>query len=134
MRSYREFVSARDKPSANVEQEVMVAYTDCWMDNFEEAEKKRKLDFKASQPVDVATAVRIMTKAIPGGYNEFNAELISRLGEIIDVEGIWLARESSVCIYVDCDEPNAEEIEMIVEELRADEVDYYADQLRIWWD
>ena len=80
-----------------VENEVKKAYADCTDDNFERACKIRNLNFKASQFVSKYEAIRILKEAIPGGYNNFKAELLTKLPEGCEVQ---IARELSVCLYV----------------------------------
>ena len=56
----------------------------------------RNLGFRASQAVDPATAQAIMEKIVPS-YNEFKPNL---LGLLPDDCKVVIAREGSVCIYV----------------------------------
>ncbi len=80
-----------------VEYEVLKAYADCTDSNFERASKIRNLNFLASQFVPRDEAVRILIKAMPGGYNDFKAEKLLELPENCEVQ---IAREGSVALYV----------------------------------
>ena len=85
--------------TTQIEKEVMSAYADChdagasmpWP-------MGRNLNFKASESVDSEEAMRIMKKAIPHGYNHFSADLLEHLPTGCMVK---IARENSVCIYVE---------------------------------
>ena len=103
--------------------EVKEAYADCWLP-FEEGEKRRNLDFRASTDCSPAEAFAILKKAIPGGYNEFTASLLKKFDEGCR---ITIAREGSVCLYVKGTPPSREE-------LKADEWDEVGKEVRIWWD
>ncbi len=61
-----------------------------------EAMEVRNLGFRASESVTPEIARAIMDKVCPG-YNEFESSLLSLLP---DDCGVVLAREGSVCIYV----------------------------------
>lgn len=82
----------------NVEEEVMAAYSDCNQDSYKYGSGERNLHFRASEQVSVEEAQRIMEKAIPGGYNAFKADLLDHLPTECKVQ---IAREYSVCIYVE---------------------------------
>lgn len=78
--------------------EVMEAYCDCHGNlPTGEADKRRNLNFKASQPVTRNEAIEILNQAIPGGYNEFEAHLLTDLPE---EAMITIGREASVALYV----------------------------------
>lgn len=104
-----------------VMKEVVTAYCDCSDSNGE-----RNLSFLASEAVDPKTAAEIMTKACPDGYNNFEAELLTLFP---DDAKIWIAREGSVCIYVE----SASKLPTR-KQLQADEYDVKNGRLRIWWD
>jgi hypothetical protein len=89
---------------------------------------KRNLNFRAENAVSVKEAVEIMGVAVPNGYNVFEAALLTQLPEN---SLITLARENSVCIYV-----NGKLSEDYKEKLACDEFDYdeNKDETRIWWD
>jgi hypothetical protein len=107
----------------NIESEVMEAYCDCRLP-WEEAANRRNLGFKASAPVGRDEAAKIASKAIPGGYNAFEAELLAKLPK---ESQITFAREGSVCVYVT---PPVREIKA----MGADEWDTDNGVTRIWWD
>lgn len=113
--------------NTKVEREVMKAYSDCTNENFGESIKTRELQFKASEPVMLDEAVRIMKKAIPGGYNLFEADILKAIPA--DRE-IVIAREASVCVYVKGDELSAS----VGHSLGCDELTFDFNETRIWWD
>lgn len=106
--------------------EVKEAYFDCWNEQDAEANKRRKLEFRASLPVSRDEAIVIMKEAVPQGYNEFNAMRLVFLP--VDAQ-LTLAREASVCVYVQGKLPKNDE-------LRNDEHHYIGDknETRLWWD
>ncbi len=111
----------------NILDEVREAYADCWLP-WKEGSKRRNLNFRASQPVSRDEAREILQEAIPRGYNAFQASLLLQLpGEA----RITIAREGSVCIYVQGQLP-----ETLQRPLLADEWNYNSrrDETRIWWD
>ena len=82
----------------------------------------RNLHFRAFRTVPAKVATKIMTKAVPGGYNNFHADLLNRIkGQVL------LAREYSVCVYVS---PGA----VVKGELGEDEYNVIDGKLRLWWD
>lgn len=103
-----------------VQAEVDKAYSDCWKPG---AFNERNLHFRASEAVTRDEAVKIMRHAVPGGYNAFTADLLWHLPEGCNVT---LAREYSVCIYVDRLVSAAG--------MDADECDFEDGMTRIWWD
>lgn len=71
-------------------------------------------------------AMNIMKQALPGGYNDFKAELIGKLPSDAKIQ---LAREGSVCLYVKTN------TKISKASLKADELDEIEPGLyRIWWD
>ena len=117
----------------------MEAYYDCWAlkENYtdadwQEAQKHRNLNFRASKAVSRDRAIKILQYAIPRGYNEFNADLLKLLPK--DAK-IFIAREGSVCIYV-----NKVISESLASEMMADENDEVpygekgGSEWRMWWD
>ena len=106
----------------NIQNEVMEAYCDCRLP-WEEAVNRRNLNFRASGPISVLDAVRIMRKAVPN-YNAFNPDLLTYLPTGARVT---IARENSVCLYVT---PVLREIV----EMDADEWHNEGNETRIWWD
>lgn len=110
--------------------EVKVAYADSTLP-WDVGCKLRNLDFKASQPVSIDDAVKIMTIALGlksethCGYNEFAPALLRKLPK---GSMVTLAREGSVAVYV--------HTQMFVDgkELHADECDERPDGWRLWYD
>ena len=99
--------------------EVFQAYKDC---NDGQSFGERNLNFRAFRPVPAKVASEIMAKAVPYGYNNFTADLLGKIkGDIL------LAREGSVCVYV---EPGA----VAEHELGEDEYNVIDGKLRLWWD
>ena len=83
-----------------------------------------------STSFDKKTAIDIMKKALPNGYNEFKAESLDKLPPDSKIK---IGREYSVCIYVS----TKTKISRVVayDKMDASEIDeidpgYY----RIWWD
>lgn len=106
---------------------TLIAYADCHGNEpFEKTSYRRNLSYCAPGSVDRADAVEIMRQAVEHGYNEFEADLLNQLP---DGCRITLARENSVCVYVDGNVPE-------IPEMNADEWHYYPDlnRTRIWWD
>jgi hypothetical protein len=64
------------------------------------------------------------------GYNSFCPVLLDNLP---DDSKIWLAREGSVCVYVETAAKISET--RLMKKMNADEVDVWNDdRIRIWWD
>jgi hypothetical protein len=129
-----------------IEEEVMAAYSDCNQESYKYGSGERNLHFRASEQVSVDEAKRIMKKAIPRGYNAFRADLLDHLPPECKVE---IAREYSVCIYVEYSEDNIsweDEPRALFDAgarlgttMNADEVNYVPHDdhifvVRIWWD
>ncbi len=92
-------------------------------------EDTRLLDFSAQFPVSRDVAIKIMLEACPS-YNEFVPAFLAKLPA--DAKVI-LAREGSVCVYVEGDLTHLEG------KLKADECHYYneykrSNVTRFWWD
>ncbi len=108
----------------SIRQEVLDAYSDC----NSLSRSRRNLNFRSSKSVSVSDAVEIMSKAIEGGYNNFSPNLLDLLPSHANV---WIAREGSVCIYVDCELSSKQ-----VANLQCDEYDSTDNPnvYRLWWD
>ncbi len=113
-----------------VRRRVLKVYCDCrdFGTDWDAVSKQRELDFKSDQSVTRDEALAILKEAIPVDYNMFEADLLKHLpqGSLV-----WIAREGSVCIYVQgC---LLAELERI---MNADEFSYNeaTNQTRIWWD
>jgi hypothetical protein len=123
--------------------EVFKAYADCHADDYAKGVQTRNLSFRASQALSPIAAHDIMLMSCPHGYNKFEASILKKLPDDCKVV---LARESSVCIYVQKGEKEIPDCET----LKADEYNVleratfgtkyhqnnggYAGELRIWWD
>ena len=82
--------------------------------------------WKSKTMLNVKDAMDIMKQALPGGYNDFKAELI---GKLPSDSKIQLGREGSVCLYVKTNtKPNKASLK--ADELMEVEPGLY----RIWWD
>ena len=105
-----------------IENEVMTAYCDC---NNQHPFNCRNLNFRASGAVSRDDAARILSKAIPDGYNEFNFSLLNKFPRNAQ---FVIAREGSVCLYISGDElPSAAKV-------LADEKSQEGVETRFWWD
>ena len=112
---------------------VKEAYADCWLP-WEAGSKRRNLDFQADETVSPKEARAIMEEAVPDGYNEFTADLLSLFPDSCRIR---LARELSVCIYIyDMARQNIADTANLPSqsELCADEYSQVGDAIRIWWD
>lgn len=85
---------------------------------------RRNLHWRASAPVTRDEAIAIMEETCPS-YNEFSPKLLRKLPADAMVT---LAREGSVCVYVDKAGTAS------VKSLKADEFDNDGTNVRIWWD
>jgi hypothetical protein len=107
-----------------VRDETYEAYFDCTKEGEKHPDpERRKLHFRASQPVSKSEAISIMQKCIPCGYNDFDASVLNQLP---DYAQIFLARESSVCIYV-----KGKHTLTTAQETNYDPA---TDETRFWWD
>lgn len=113
---------------ASVEQEVSEAYADCYLESELEGNRRRNLRFKASESVSRDEAIRIMETYVMG-YNNFEPSQISFLPED---SKIVIAREYSVCLYIEGDITN----QVNSRNLQFQECDYKKEinQTRLWWD
>ena len=80
-----------------IHNEVMQAYADAHMSDYNKARGIRKLNFLASESVSAVKALTILKDAIPNGYNGFRYNLLSLFPS--DTQVI-IAREGSPCLYV----------------------------------
>lgn len=113
---------------AKVKRQVIKAYT----------EANRNLHFKASAPVTIDEAVKIMTEALDvgheamEGYNNFSPQLFRSLPEGTK---ITLAREGSVCAYIKPPKDIPLQVAKLSRAMVVDEFDKAANGTwRIWWD
>ena len=124
------------------------AYWECWNpdeDDYAIINKQRDLSWRASVPVSPTEASSIMCEALgvkpdEYGYNEFKPDLLLNLPPDMKV---YLARESSVCVYVVGDFPWADDTEEVHpltqyddvhKVLGCDECDKKDGETRLWWD
>ena len=119
------------KTAYTIEQEVKIAYADCWMD-WDKSKNIRNLDFMASDYLTKDDAKHILSKYITG-YNNFTPDLLDLLP---DDSMVKIAREGSVCLYVVSEElKTSPKLQQLTQKaLGADEFDYVNDEFRIWWD
>jgi hypothetical protein len=119
-----------------VKKETINAYSDC----NDLSKESRQLDFLASRPVTVKEAKEIMSLAVEGGYNDFKIELISILPQD---SKIWIAREGSVCLYLDMPLDEQTQKDLFCDEydqITKDVLKYQPNMsdmigmYRIWWD
>jgi hypothetical protein len=113
------------RPAHPVYNEVKEAYCDINRNRPEDWRDRRNLSFRASEAVDRDTAIDIFRYAIRG-YNEFEPQLLTHLPKKAK---ITIAREYSVCIYVD-----GKVSKKIASKLKCNECDYNGKETRIWWD
>lgn len=119
-----------------LKKDVMLAYADCNR-GWDKGKNIRNLHYRAYQDVDKETAIEILTAALgaktpeDAGYNGFCPSLLKKLP---DDSRIWIAREGSVCVYVDTKSEIDER--KLSRQLEADELDWWDNRrwLRIWWD
>lgn len=114
---------------AEIRESVMKAYADCHGNlPFEQTMNVRDLHFRADAAITRDNAIDIMGAAITTGYNEFSASVLAQLPESALVT---LARENSVCVYV-----NGKLGQSFADKMKADELDYNPNtkETRIWWD
>jgi hypothetical protein len=122
----------------DIKQEVMksvgMAYADCWISDFYRAEKVRDLDFRAPYSLSKSDVIEVMNFWF-NRYNRFVPDLLEHLPAD---SSITIAREGSVCMYVESKELikfSYSELEGLREKMKADELDrIYGSKIRIWWD
>jgi len=125
-----------------VKKETINSYSDC----NGLSKESRQLDFLASKTLTIKEAEEIMSLAVEGGYNYFKPELISILPQD---SKIWLAREGSVCLYLDmpldeqtqkdlfCDEYDQITKDVLKYQPNMSDMSDMSDMIgmyRIWWD
>lgn len=117
---------------------VLSAYSDCIdeiVSGFDKIE--RNLNFFEVEPFEFKRALDVMAAAVPNGYNDFEVDLVFK--KIADVFGtdcqIFVARESSVCLYV---KPTGrvwlnrdEKLQTLADEVSFDST---IGAFRLWWD
>lgn len=118
-----------NKQEKKVFDEVTEAYADCWLPDdtpWPLQESRRNLHFRASAPVKLKVAHKILKNVFPGagGYNNFSPDLLLKLHADTMVT---IAREGSVCLYVDRKPPS-------VKTMDCDECDQQGKEWRLWWD
>ena len=119
------------------EKEISKAYSDCHdygPDDYptKESMAERNLNFFCDFPFTIQEAYEMADRYI-GQYNAFEPELLLRLEDLVCPSSmVKIAREGSVCVYVQCDCDR--DYDMICDALCADECDSDKKGLRIWWD
>ncbi len=109
---------------ATVRAEALEAYADSTTHEQPNAMSRRNLDWRASAPVTREEAIAIMQETCPS-YNLFQPKLLRKLSADAMVV---LAREGSVCVYVD--KVGA----ATAMTMKADEWSRKLGETRIWWD
>ena len=110
---------------ASVRREALEAYADSHPQAIEATMySRRKLDWRAPASVSRDEAIAIMRETCPS-YNEFAPDLLKKLPADARVT---LAREGSVCVYVD------KTGTATAHTLKADEFNSKGNETRIWWD
>lgn len=109
-----------------VRAEALEAYADAHPVEQPNAYSRRKLDWRASTSVSRDEAIAIMTETCPS-YNEFSPKVLRKLPASARVT---LAREGSVCVYVD----RIGSASLNARDLKADEFSHANGETRIWWD
>lgn len=116
---------------------IIAAYSDCLEDHIDVEGIERNLKYMSLESLSIKDATEILSLAIPNGYNDF--EVKTCLPSIATIFGddarIFIARESSVCLYI----KPASRIWMSRDEKLnslADEVSFESDLglFRVWWD
>lgn len=120
---------------------VLSAYSDC--NGLEDSDGiRRNLDFFCGDPFKIGELEKIMSVAVPTGYNAFDAK---GLGAIIsaafgDKCHVFIARESSVCLYIKPSQNvwfgSGRECDLLNPKLNCDEIsfDETKGMFRLWWD
>jgi hypothetical protein len=117
--------------SGAVAEKVIAAYSDV----SEDVDASRNLDYFETTPVTGQQLIEIMSKVVPS-YNDFDGsksikQVVNAFGSDADYH---IARESSVCIYVDLKKENHWLKEVL--KIKADELSYDGKRkmFRVWWD
>lgn len=112
-----------------IRREALEAYADAHPSDQPNAMTRRKLAWRASAPVSRDEAIAIMQETCPS-YNEFAPSLLKKLPADAKVT---LAREGSVCVYVDKTGTATARTLKADEFTHDDNLPVYA-ETRIWWD
>mgnify|MGYP003393272501 CR=1 FL=1 len=119
---------------------IMLSFADahCADSEMSKAMAVRNLSFRAAGPLSKTDAIRAARAAMPHGYNEFDADVLTALP---DNAQITFARESSPAIYIKGNPLSLvggtyEQAAELHAAFKADEMSYNAatDESRIWWD
>ena len=118
---------------AQAERDLAAAYSDCDKHHSNSYIHERNLNFCSPVTVSLAEARRLLARYV-SSYNEFAPKLLLVLPKTCRVR---LARESSVCLYVETKEVLNEA--KIRHDTRCDEFDLYqvlgrVRTYRLWWD
>jgi putative intracellular protease/amidase len=114
---------------------IMEAFADCHMDDMDKAFSLRNLDFKAEHSISLEALTAILPKAIPTGYNDFDAAHVCKVLADAKVDCMFtVAREGSPCLWVHGSDKELTRVSRLVAKLRADSATKQEGALRIWWD
>lgn len=117
--------------SSRVAERVIEAYSD----SFDDVEAQRNLNYFEKTPVTGPQLIEIMSKVVVG-YNAFDGTKSTR--QVVSVFGddaaYHIAREGSVCIYIDVTDGNL--WLRNISKIKADEILYDGTKkmFRVWWD
>ena len=119
--------------AAIAESALSAAYSDCHRHHANSYVPERNLNFCAPVTVSLSQARRLMARYV-SSYNEFMPKLLLALPPTCRVR---LARESSVCIYVETDavlDETKTPLEMRCDEFELCQVWEGVRTYRLWWD
>lgn len=112
------------------EREAMEAYGD----TSGAGSAKRKLEWRGTLPLDVESFCKVAKKAIPNGYNEFDADNVCRVLRTEPEVCAVLAREMSPAVYVTGKPKALANLKRRVKAARADKAHIEKPKLHFWWD
>lgn len=119
-------------------QAIAPACATLWERDIEEARrvygKNGDLHWQGSTPVSVDDFCKLAKKAIPGSYNEFDAERVCRVLRTEPNVCVVLGREYSPAVYVTGSPKALANLKRKAKAMRADEADFVPRRLRLWWD
>jgi hypothetical protein len=117
--------------TGSVAERVIAAYSD----SFDDVDAERNLDYFESTGVTAQQFIEIMSKVVPD-YNDFDGSASTK--QVVAAFGTnatyHIARESSVCVYVDLTSENTWLKNL--SKIKADEFSYNGKKkmFRVWWD
>jgi len=118
--------------SGSVAERVIAAYSD----EFEDVTAKRDLDYFEKTPVSGSELVKIMSKVLARGYNDFDGAKAKQVADAMGDADFHIAREGSVCIYVKPKHSIWLGGGSKLGKIKADEItfDVEKEMFRFWWD